>query len=130
MIELVSFAKNGNTIAKDIPILYYLPRYVDRSEAIGIEGLYRSYLYNLEKTGIIIVSEESTPRPKSEAQLFEMSIGRDIEYMKEGKSKSLVDHFFDKLVHIALPKEINNPFLESFYQTKQKEMVNFVLEHA
>jgi len=46
MIELVSFAKNGNTISSDYPIAYYIPRYVDRSEAIGIQGLYRSHAYN------------------------------------------------------------------------------------
>ena len=50
MIELVSFAKNGNKISADVPIAYYIPRYIDRSEAIGLEGLYRSYLYSVEKS--------------------------------------------------------------------------------
>lgn len=30
MIDLVSFSKNGNTIDHQYPILYYLPRYIDR----------------------------------------------------------------------------------------------------
>jgi uncharacterized protein len=46
MIDLVSFSKNGNNFNKDYPIVYYFPRYVDRAEAIGVQGLYRSYEYN------------------------------------------------------------------------------------
>ena len=46
MIELVSFSKNGNKLSSDIPIAYYIPRYIDRSEAIGLEGLVRSYQYS------------------------------------------------------------------------------------
>lgn len=46
IIQLVSFSKNGNQIKPQIPLAFYLPRYIDRSEAIGLEGLYRSYLYN------------------------------------------------------------------------------------
>jgi hypothetical protein len=49
MIDLVSFSKNGNIILPEYPIRYYLPRYVDRSEAIGIQGLYRSYEYNMSR---------------------------------------------------------------------------------
>jgi hypothetical protein len=59
-----------------------------------------------------------------------MSKGRDIEYMKTGYSRTVVDHFFDKLIHISLPKEIENPFLRQFYLEKQLEMVNFVVDAA
>jgi len=31
MIDLVSFAKNGNNIEKDIPYIYYITRYIDRT---------------------------------------------------------------------------------------------------
>ena len=59
-----------------------------------------------------------------------MAKGRDIEYMKTGFSISLVDHFFDKLIHIELPKEINQGFLKDFYWKKKKEMIDFVVEHS
>ena len=49
MIDLVSFSKNGNSISDQYPTLYYLPRYIDRIDAIGIEGLYRSYEFNKVK---------------------------------------------------------------------------------
>jgi hypothetical protein len=49
MIDLVSFSKNGNKILSGVAINYYLPRYVDRSEAIGVQGLYRSYAYNINR---------------------------------------------------------------------------------
>ena len=39
-------------------------------------------------------------------EAIEAANGRDIEYMKQGFSKSTIDHFFDKLIHISLPKEI------------------------
>jgi uncharacterized protein len=45
MIGLVSFSKNGNTISPTVPSSYYLPRYIDRTEAIGLQGLHRSLLF-------------------------------------------------------------------------------------
>jgi hypothetical protein len=36
-----------------------------------------------------------------------------------GQSISVVDHIFDKLVHIKLPSEITNRFLVELYQQKQ-----------
>lgn len=46
MIDLVSFAKNGNKISQEIPYIYYITRYIDRSEAIGVQGLHRSLIFN------------------------------------------------------------------------------------
>ena len=59
-----------------------------------------------------------------------MGKGRDIQYMKTGFSISVIDHFFDKLIHIGLPKEITNPFMRNLYQKKQQEMIDFVVKHA
>lgn len=42
MIDAVSFSKNGNNIDSTLPYRHYIPRYIDRSEAIGLEGLYRT----------------------------------------------------------------------------------------
>lgn len=50
--------------------------------------------------------------------------------MKFGYSKSVVDHFFDKLIHIKLPKQITNPYLINLYQVKLDEMIEFVIENA
>jgi len=60
-----------------------------------------------------------------------MSRGRDIEYMNNGGgSKSVVDHVFDKLIHIRLPSIITSPSLINLYDTKTQEMIDFVLKHA
>lgn len=65
MIELVSFSKNGNTIDRQYPMLYYIPRYIDRVEAIGIDGLYRSYAYNKERMSDTPIFWEYTPKPRN-----------------------------------------------------------------
>lgn len=49
MINLVSFSANGNSIDKELPLSCYIVRYVDRSEAIGIQGLYRTLMYDYAK---------------------------------------------------------------------------------
>ena len=61
-----------------------------------------------------------TPKPKSEEEAITVSKGRDAIYMKEGFSKSTIDHFFDKLIHITLPKEMDHGFIKDFYMKKQK----------
>lgn len=63
MIELVSFSKNGNSIKKELPVAYYLPRYVDRAEAIGVQGLYRSLEYNRHIAKTPPIYTQDTPRP-------------------------------------------------------------------
>lgn len=60
-----------------------------------------------------------------------MSAGRERLYMERGgKSISVVDHIFDKLVHIRLPEQITNPELVALYRTKHEQMAEFVLKHA
>lgn len=120
MIALVSFSKNGNTISSEVPLSYYLPRYIDRTEAIGLQGLYRSLLYSIEKQSGVPVYREDTPRPESKEEVMTISEGRDAVYMQRGgHSISVVDHIFDKLVHIKLPSEITNRFLVELYHQKQ-----------
>jgi hypothetical protein len=50
--------------------------------------------------------------------------------MKSGHSKTVVDHFFDKLVHIRLPTYIENSFLIDMFKRKHYEMVYFIIKHA
>jgi hypothetical protein len=37
---------------------------------------------------------------------------------KGGKSVSVIDHIFDKLIHIKLPEIIKNPYLIELYNKK------------
>ena len=73
MINLVSFSANGNHIGKELPISCYIVRYVDRSEAIGIQGLYRTLLYDYAKAVRSPMFLETTPRPRDEEELIAMS---------------------------------------------------------
>ena len=41
-----------------------------------------------------------------------------------------MDHFFDKLIHLALPSQMTNPFMKQLYDEKKKEMIEFVIENA
>ncbi len=50
MIDLVSFSKNGNNLYENDPIYFYFTRYADRVEAIGLIGIYRTFLYS-QRTG-------------------------------------------------------------------------------
>jgi len=102
---------------------------VDRSEAIGIEGLYRSYIYNKNRH-FDILFDSDTPRPKNVEELYKCAEGRDLEYMKSGNSKTVVDHFFDKLVHISLPGYVQNSYLIDLYRAKHEEMVHFIIRQA
>lgn len=63
MIDAVSFSKNGNNIDSTLPYSHYIPRYIDRSEAIGLEGLYRTLQYSLSRSKDVIIFDVYTPRP-------------------------------------------------------------------
>lgn len=93
-ISFVSASQNGNRIpeiAEKHPELLW-PRFCDRLEAIGIIGAVRCYQVTCERNGFLHV-EGSTPRPQSEGELWNLvDPQRFVEYQKEGKSNSMMDH--------------------------------------
>ena len=116
MIEYVSASKNGNSvpeIAKTNPE-YLWPRCCDRLEAIGTIGAVRCYQYALE-IGNKLALPNSTPMPKTSEELWSFVVPeRFDEYQRScGKSASMLDHYYDKLLQIAHFKEdvIQNKFL-------------------
>ncbi len=122
MISLVSCSTNGNST---IPEEYKLiPRYADRLEAIGITGIKRAFVYS-KTIGLPLILFESC-RPKC---LQELNIIANYERFAnyKGKSKSMIDHFYDKLLHIGNVTIHNNWLIENC--KKQNEiMKQFVLE--
>ena len=102
MISYVSFADNGNIIperARQNPELLW-PRYCDRLEALGKGGVIRCWQYNREKREPFFV--DSTPRPSSITDLWEkVTEARYNEYMRKKTSASMLDHYYDKLLHIS-----------------------------
>ena len=47
-----------------------------------------------------------------------------------GKSISFIDHIYDKLLHLELPKYITNSYLNLHYEKGKQEIIDFVLRNA
>ena len=98
MIDLVSCSKNHNEIPdeaiKHPEILY--PRYSDRLEALGEIGAQRCLQY----TGNGPKFVDSTPRPKSSKELDALIDPIRFKNYK-GNSASMLDHYYDKLLHLG-----------------------------
>ena len=94
MIDLVSCSKNHDTIVDNEYYLY--PRYADRLEAIGKIGIWRCYKYCST-----IKSPLFTPSTKryTTIEALKETKSRYLEY--NGHSESMIDHFYDKLLHLA-----------------------------
>lgn len=64
MIDLVSFSKNGNKILSQLPEWYYIPRYADRLDAIGLIGLWRCYEYSFRVKNPFFIENTAKPLTK------------------------------------------------------------------
>lgn len=116
MIELVSSSKNGDSIpeeAKEAPWILW-PRYADRIEACGWIGIVRCWEYSVSSGNVLFT--EDTPRAKTEGELWEIaSYSRCVEY--KGKSASMIDHYYDKLLRIGL-FESKNVYLDKMAERR------------
>ena len=116
MIDLVSGSKNGNEVPPECaesPELLW-PRWADRIEAIGTNGVVRCWQYNVEKERLI--SSDATPQPKTrEEALALVTSERFDRYQQTGESASMIDHYYDKLLHVisVTPEMVQNPYLEA-----------------
>jgi len=114
MISFVSASVNGNSVpekAKTDPSLLW-PRFCDRLEAIGVIGAVRCYQYNSETDAPLCT--ESTPRPKTNSQVWNfVTEERWKNYQNGGNSASMMDHYYDKLLQIAVfqPSVVQNTYL-------------------
>ena len=103
MIKYVSASSNGNQVperAVSNPELLW-PRFSDRLEAIGTIGMVRCYQYNEEQGNPLFV--ETTPQPKTTEEVWENVLSERFDnYMKTKVSNSMMDHYYDKLLHVAV----------------------------
>jgi uncharacterized protein len=122
MISLVSCSQNGDSL---IPEEYKLiPRYADRLEALGLTGIKRSFVYS-KTIGLPLILKE-TPRPHSMSELTNIAnYERFANY--NGKSKSMIDHYYDKLLHLGNVM-IHNTWIIENIQKQMEIMRIFVLE--
>lgn len=119
MINLVSCRDNGDRLVDDLWKL--IPRYADRLEALGINGIERCYQYTMTIGNPLII--ESTPRPKTIDEAFKFA--NDRQY--KGQSLSMIDHYYDKLLHLGTFPLVNN-WLSSKASETIGIMARFVVE--
>lgn len=110
LIGFVSCSKNHNDIpceAKNHPEYLY-PRHADRLEAIGEIGAVRCCQYNRTTGAPLFV--ESTPRPKNEEEL--QGFIDPVRFQNyRSCSASMMDHYYDKLLHLS-EFESGNEYLD------------------
>lgn len=132
MIHLVSCSKNGINVDDSYPKWYYIPRDADRVEALGYVGIQRAYYTTVGfiKRGKFQTCffNSDTVRCRDEKELEQVATENRLkEYMKIGYSISLIDHFYDKLLHIRRLSS-GSRTLQKLADERHCIMVNFVLD--
>jgi uncharacterized protein len=133
MIRLVSCSKNGNTVEAGRPLWHYIPRDADRLEAIGRVGIKRAHDTTVEfaERGMAQTAfwTESTPRCQTREELERVATPERLEtyHRQGGYSTSLIDHVYDKLLHIHRLSS-GSPTLQKMADERHGIMVEFVLE--
>ena len=110
MVGLVSASKNGNSWG--LTSWKYIPRDCDRLEALGEIGIQRCKEYSLRKKMPLYI--DSTPMPITVNSLTATINARSLDqYVKSGGvSNSMLDHFYDKLLHLHCRASSNEYILE------------------
>jgi len=131
MISYVSASANGNSVpdrAKSDPQLLWV-RFCDRLEAIGPIGAVRCWQYNSEVGDPL--STPSTPRPITEKEVWShVKPELFLQYMNGGSSASMMDHYYDKLLQIAVydPSVVCNSYLVEDARKRVAPLVKVCLE--
>ena len=128
MVSLVSSSKNGDTIPNDLVGKEWMliPRYADRLEAIGFIGIERCYLYNINVTPDSPLYLPTTPRPMTSVEIwFNATEERYKKY--KGKSDSMIDHYYDKLLRLGL-FPISNTYFDAECRVRHLPLINFLLK--
>lgn len=124
MISYVSASKNGDRIPEEcIDIRWELvPRWADRIEACGMSGVRRAYQFNVGINSPLFV--ESTLKPKNIEDVWNIATSeRYLSY--RGNSKSMIDNYYDKLLHIwDFPT--TNPYFISIKPTLLQPLLNVI----
>lgn len=128
MISWVSTSKNGNKIPEDSEPWMLIPRWCDRLEAIGNIGILRCYQYSIKKG--MMFRTKSTPSIFNMEQLKHVAPKSRYESYV-GKSDSMIDHYYDKLVHIGLDSSLcGNKFLLQESEKRMKIIYKFLFDLA
>lgn len=122
IVSLVSTRTNHNTVVMDKWKL--LVRDADRMQALGEVGIARCYDYTLTSDRPLFTT--ATPRCRNREELAQIATpDRFLAY--RGVSNSMIDHYYDKLLHIG---EIasGDEYLSQCLDEKKETIVRFVLD--
>lgn len=126
MIGYVSTSVNKDIIPSRARIYPWLliPRYADRCAALGRMGIVRCFRYTLTKSNPLFT--EATPRATTLEELNQIATPERYQAYKDD-SLSMIDHFYDKLLHIG---KVNTGivFFNIEYAKRHQEMVDFVIK--
>jgi len=121
LISLVSCSKNKNT---DCQLKWKLiPRDCDRLEAIGKIGILRCFQYCQESGNKLYTNETLRATTIDELKMIASS-ERFANY--QGNSESMIDHFYDKLLHLNQMKS-NNKYILDETNKRYQCMIDFCL---
>lgn len=124
-IKLVSTSDNGNEINPTIQSWQYIPRWADRLEAMGQRGIDRCVAYGARDATPLFA--ETTPKPRTQEELDALVTSeRFLQYQQQKKSASIIDHFYDKLLHLKVHTGI--PYIDAEMENQHQVMVSFVLK--
>lgn len=119
-IAMVSCSKN-----KDSPIANRrdeYPRHCDRLEAIGEVGIARAYIYTKHIGQPLYLPD--TPRVTNHQEL-DLVATKERYANYNGKSRSMMDHYYDKLVHLTNIQS-SNEYISREVERRRKVVFDFV----
>eukprot|EP00971_Amphidinium_carterae_P318791 6336901-Amphidinium_carterae.1 len=122
-INLVSAKKNKNSTVDHSELWKLIVRDADRVEAVGEVGIARTYAYN-KKAGAPLCLD-STSRAKTEEELW--NIATPERFAQYSGSASMIDHCYDKLLHVCHCSS-GNPYFQRLFDERRGDIVRFVLQ--
>ena len=125
MIDLVSSSKNGDNIPDSIKNDKWMliPRYSDRLEAMGLIGISRCHQYSKTTNNPLYLP--TTARPKSEEEIWEVATPERYKQYT-GKSASMIDHYYDKLLRCTF-FPVNNYHFDKHCKERRQILIDFIL---
>lgn len=128
MISLVSCSENGDN---EPPHPWMaIPRDCDRLEAIGEIGIKRCKEFIIEKKAPFHVENTIIAKTRDEVESA-ANPERFAAYMRGARSVSMIDHYYDKLLHIGKPHCLRsqNPYILEEAARRNNVMTQYVIDY-
>jgi len=126
MIALVSCSKNGDNEPPE-PWMA-IPRDCDRLEAIGQIGIDRCREFTIHRGTPFHTN--NTPRAYTEEEVWKAATPERFNtYMKGTRSTSMIDHYYDKLLHVGKSEHLRsqNPYILEEAARRSHIMVKYII---